>query len=71
MAHNLIRAAGCLTGPWHAKARTATIRRHLITVPARIAHRARRVIVHLPAHWPWQQHWQSLFDRVHAPPQPA
>jgi hypothetical protein len=44
MAHNLIRATGCLTGPWHAKARTATIRRHLINVPARIAHRARRIL---------------------------
>jgi hypothetical protein len=71
MSHNLTRAAGCLTGPWHAKARAATIRRQLITVPGRIAHRARRIIVHLPAHWPWQQHWQTLFNRVHAPPQPA
>jgi hypothetical protein len=48
MAHNLIRAAGCLTSPWHAKARAATIRRQLINVPARIAHRARRLILHLP-----------------------
>jgi hypothetical protein len=71
MAHNLLRAAGCLTGAWHAKARAATIRRHLINIPARIAHHARRLILHLPAHWPWQQHWQTLFDRVHAPPQPT
>jgi Transposase DDE domain group 1 len=71
MSHNLTRAAGCLTGPWHAKARTATIRRQLITVPARLARRARRIIVHLPAHRPWQQHWQNLFTSVHAPPQPA
>jgi hypothetical protein len=71
MTHNLTRAAGCLTGGWHAKARAATIRRHLINVPARIAHRARRITVHLPAYWPWQQHWQILFDRVHAPPRPA
>src|SRR4029453_5952637 len=26
MAHNLTRAPGCLTGPWHAKSRAATIR---------------------------------------------
>jgi hypothetical protein len=71
MAHNLTRAAGCLTGPRHAKARAATIRRHLINVPARIAHRARRVILHLPTHWPWQQHWQTLFNNVHPPPRPA
>ena len=71
MSHNLTRAAGCLTGDRYAAARAATIRRRLITVPARIAHRARRVIVHLPTHWPWRQHWQTLFDRVHAPPRPA
>src|SRR4051794_27837389 len=33
MTHNLTRAAGCLTGGRHAKARAATIRRHLINVP--------------------------------------
>jgi hypothetical protein len=71
MTHNLVRAAGCLTGPRYAKARTATIRRDLINIPARLAHRARRVIVHLPAHWPWQQHWQALFTNVHSPPRPA
>jgi hypothetical protein len=70
MSHNLIRAAGCLAGPWHAKARAATIRRHLINIPARIARRARRVLLHLPADWPWQQHWQALFSNVHAPPLP-
>jgi polyphosphate kinase 2 len=37
MAHNLLRAAGCLTGPRYARARAATIRRQLINVPARIA----------------------------------
>jgi hypothetical protein len=71
MAHNLLRAAGCLTGPRYATARAATLRRHLINVPARIAHRARRVVLHLPAHWPWQQPWQTLFDRIHAPPTAA
>jgi hypothetical protein len=71
MSHNLIRAAGCLTGPWHAKARAATIRRHLINIPARIAHRARRILLHLPAAWPWQQHWQALFNNVHPPPPPV
>jgi hypothetical protein len=71
MAHDLIRAAGRLTSDRYAAARAATIRRQLITIPARIARRARRIIVHLPAHWPWQQPWQILFDRVHAPPRPA
>jgi Transposase DDE domain group 1 len=71
MSHNPIRAAGCLTGSWHAKARAATLRRHLINIPARVAHHARRILVHLPADWPWQQHWQALFSNVHPPPLPA
>jgi hypothetical protein len=71
MAHNLTRATACLTGGWHAKARAATIRRQLINIPARVARRARRIVLHLPAHWPWQQHWQALFTNVHAPPQPG
>jgi hypothetical protein len=37
IAHNLTRAAGCLASLFHAKARTATIRHHLINIPARIA----------------------------------
>jgi hypothetical protein len=71
MSHNLTRAAGCLTGRRYALARAATIRRHLVNIPARLAHRARRVILHLPAHWPWQQQWQTIFDRVHGPPRSA
>ena len=69
MAHNLLRAAGCLTGPRYSTARTTTIRRHLINIPARIARRARRLVLHLPNHWPWQQPWQTLFDHIHAPPE--
>ncbi len=51
-----------------AKATTATIRRKLITVPARIAASARRLTLHLPAAWPWETAWTALFDRVSDPP---
>ena len=71
MTHNLVRATGCLTGLRYATARAATIRRDLINVPARLAHRARRVILHLPNHWPRQRYWQALFATVHPPPRPA
>lgn len=71
MAHNLLRAAGCIIGPRYGTARAATIRRHLINIPARIARRARRLVLHLPAHWPWQQPWQTLFDHIHPPPTAA
>jgi hypothetical protein len=69
MSYNLLRATGALASTFHAKATTATIRTHLIHTPARLARSARRLILHLPRHWPWQNAWQQLFDTVHAPPE--
>jgi len=60
-AHNLTRAAGALASAFHAKARTGTIRRTLIAVPARIASSARRLHLHLPARWPWAHAWKNLW----------
>ena len=68
MAFNLTRAAATLTGPKLAKATTGTIRRTLISVPARIATTARRVTLHLPAAWPWEQAWNQLFHPASRPP---
>jgi hypothetical protein len=65
---NLTRAAATLTGPGLAKATTATIRRKLIAIPARIASSARRVTLHLPAHWSWESAWSDLFNRACGPP---
>ena len=48
------RFGGSLTGPTLATATTATIRRKLIIVPARIAYSARRITLHLPQYWPWE-----------------
>src|SRR3954463_3245938 len=63
MAFNLTRAAASLTTtPALAKATTATIRRKLINVPARIATSARRLRLHLPTNWPWQQAWSTLYE---------
>ena len=68
MAFNLTRAAASLTEPQLAKATTATIRRKLIAVPARVATSGRRVTLHLPTAWPWETAWTRLFDRVTDPP---
>lgn len=68
MAFNLSRAAATITGPRLAKATTATIRRKLIAVPARVASSARRVTLHLPAYWPWETAWNDLFNRACGPP---
>jgi Transposase DDE domain group 1 len=68
MAFNLTRAAASLTEPQLARATTATIRRKLIAVPARVATSGRRILLHLPTAWPWQTTWTQLFDRVADPP---
>ena len=68
MAFNLTRAAGTLTGPHLGKATTGTLRRTLINVPARAATSARRLVLHLPRGWPWQQDWNRLFARTCGPP---
>jgi hypothetical protein len=70
IAFNLTRAAATLTGPRLAKARTATIRRTLITVPARIASSARRLTLHLPRGWPWESAWNTLFNNLFRRHQP-
>jgi hypothetical protein len=64
ITHNLLRAAGTLASPQHAVARGATLRRQIITVPARIARPQRRPMLHLPAHWPWAHPWQALWNLV-------
>ena len=68
IAFNLTRAAGTLAAPDLARATTATLRRKLITIPARIASSARRITMHLPVAWPWQTAWTTMFDRVNDPP---
>ena len=48
-----------------------TIRRTLITVPARIASSARRLTLHLPTAWPWRAAWTTLFTRTLRPAPPG
>jgi hypothetical protein len=65
ITHNLLRAAGTLTGTArHAVARGATLRSHLINIPARLARPQRRPILHLPAHWPRAKAWLQLWNAV-------
>lgn len=66
LPHTLTRAAGTLASVFHARA--ATIRRHLIHIPARIARRGRgHITVHLPAHWHAEHPWIGLFDATGHP----
>jgi hypothetical protein len=65
ICHNLLRAAATLTGsPRYTAARGATLRTHLINIPARLARPQRRPILHLPAHWPRANAWLTLWQAV-------
>jgi len=68
IAFNLTRALGTIAGGKHARATTGTIRRRIIAVRARIASSARRLTLHLPTAWPWQDAWQTVFDNALGPP---
>ena len=67
LAFNLLRAAGAAASNRHAKARWATLRTQLISVPARIASSARRLVLHLPTDWPWAPAWQDLWAAATKP----
>jgi hypothetical protein len=67
IAHNLTRAAGALASAFHARATTATIRAHLINIPARLARSARRLTLHMPERWPWEPAWTNLHAAIHRP----
>jgi hypothetical protein len=73
IAHNLLRAAGTLAGKTYSVARGATLRRRIITVPARLARPSRKPLLHLPTGWPWADAWLRLWQLVtdHRPPTTA
>jgi hypothetical protein len=65
ICHNLLRAAGTLTGAArYAVARGATLRQHLISIPARLARPQRRPMLHLPTRWPRAPAWLTLWTAV-------
>lgn len=70
IAFNIIsRAAAVATGT--PKASVATLLRHVIAVPARLATTRRRLAMHLPTRWPWRSAWANLWDTATGPPAPA
>jgi hypothetical protein len=71
IAHNLLHAAGTLAGHPHQVARGATLRRRIITVPARLARPARTPVLHLPRRWPWAPAWLRLWQQAIGPGPPV
>jgi hypothetical protein len=68
LTHNLLRTLGTLASQAHARARTTTLRRQLIAVPARLTRTARTLTLRLPQNWPWQDSWHGLFTSTADPP---
>ena len=69
MAHNLLRAAGTRAGQRYARARTATIRRDLVAIPARTARHGRgHLTLHLPEGHHREQSWLNLWTDTSGPP---
>lgn len=66
IAFNIARAAAVATD--QHRARWATLRTQVINVPARIASTGRRLMLHLPTHWPWASNWESLWSTATGPP---
>jgi hypothetical protein len=65
ICHNLLRAAGTLTATTrYTTARGATLRTHLINIPARLARPQRRPVLHLPRRWPRAIAWLTLWKAV-------
>ncbi len=69
IAFNIARATAVAANM--TKARWATLRTKIINVPARIASTGRRLVLHLPTHWPWAAHWQTLHAVATGPPDAA
>ena len=68
ITHNLLRAAAGVVGGRMGKVRAQTLRTRIISVPARIAHRDRKLILHLPRAWPWATEFSRLWQSALGPP---
>src|SRR5664280_2295906 len=71
IAFNLTRAAARIASKTLGRARTATVRRTLVSVAARIANQARTWLLHLPRDWPWEHQLDRLHDAAFGPPATA
>ena len=66
IAFNIARATAVAAAM--RTARWATLRTKIINIPARIATTGRRLVVHLPRHWPWATGWEVLWSTATGPP---
>ena len=70
IAHNLARwTARIGLGEWVAT--TKTLRQRFFSLAGRLTRSARRLTLHLPRGWPWENHFSSALARLRALPLPS
>ncbi len=70
MAHNLARWTTRI-GLGEPVITTKTLRRRFFSLTGRITRKARRLTLHLPQNWPWQNQLSSALARLRALPLPS
>ena len=70
IAHNLARWTGRI-GLGEPVATTKTLRRRFFSLAGRLTRQARRLTLHLPHSWPWQNQFSSALERLRALPPPS
>ena len=70
LAHNLARWTARI-GLGEPVATTKTLRRRFFSIAGRITRKARRLTLHLPQGWPWQNQLSSALKRLRALPLPS
>ena len=70
IAHNLARWTTNI-GLGEPVVTTKTLWRRFFSLPGRITRKVRRVTLHLPRGWPWQNQFSSALARLRALPLPS
>jgi hypothetical protein len=71
LAHNLLRWTHLIALPGQTVRTARTIRRRLLTIPARLTRSGRRTTLRMPARWPWADDFLAALTRLRALPPPA
>ena len=70
MAHNLARWTA-RTGLGEAVVTTKTLRRRFFSLAGRLTRKARRLTLHLPQGWPWENQFSGALTRLRTLPLPS
>ena len=70
MAHNLARWTARI-GLGELVVTTKTLRRRFFSLAGRLTRKARRLTLHLPQGWPWQNQFGNALERLRARPLPS